>query len=1534
MIGGDRPDSEIQPAEPDQFRDEAGKHGTARPVTIRVLDVGTGALDLATSDGDTLHEALALVATRWPALAAPEGRPAAARGAARAARGASGAARGASEFPARAFAQLARVLRAPPAALRGAGGAGDAEAAGSTLPELAARALGTAPGLRPVASRAPPPASAAARTAALAPELIPLRARFAECTKAASPSGEEIAFAAEEPALIAGFAVDGRAAAAAGRGSRAREPPRFPGRDAARAGLAAPRSLVRGARPARAGLARAPFTQPAGGFARGAKLLRRRGFAVAGFPPGAAAGPAAAALLRMARAAAALPGGGAASAAASAASYRPPGDSPGDSIAAALVAAPAGAPAAAHSRQLALLADSTTGRSPGGAQAVGDLAVVAGGLEAYRAAATHSGRSPVAAAWLAAVAAARAARPAVAAAAEARRVRLAARAVMLRAVADTLGARRAAAAAAGAADEAAVRAALTPAERRVVDAAVAAAEAANSGDPKCAHRAAARAAATAPPSGAAAALAALEPLLARPAADGWAGCRRCRAPHAACGHVLARARLAARGATYAEMRGGLMQFMSHAVIAASDQLSIFCRVCGAHLADGDSEADPNVPSDSEMGPLRARIWQTAAAAAARIAFPTPVDEKVFAARAASAVGPAVARMLPRRRATADDELDPLSEVLAVAGAYAFVLEAARAALAAGRPLGYGGVAPGAPVSRIAGAILADLARTASGALAQVSGVTPAWLRDRFAELFRALRVDTDGGDAPPDPAAELASVIGRVDTAFRWAAAAAALAGAAPPLPPATPADARRIFETALGAPLPAVLARARAALADPALAPVFATRLGAEIPAGTDIELLRNDPRLNFHRDLYAPGSFGKDDVEKFAELATNAAVELLAAEERARLLAPTRGRLAALAAGRPPAASRRPRDAGSETLAGTFNGSESLAGTFNGSESLADAFTDASADMSADEVDGGALERRGAIRRGRTPPVPPPAGKRARGLWGGDVPAARVRSAGRIGTAPGAWGEGGERLEAERSGAYWFAYGAFLDWIKNRGTRQGAAAALARADLGLAAEAALWARGGIGAGAGATPRAAPVAWSEPGRGLIVRAPLGLVFDEEGRRHKWTRFEVAEGSFDGEKALAAARAAGEASGVASYACSVCGISMAAAGAGALDEARVQRAVADGANSAAAVEVFAALCPVPRAGGSGDDAVKHAFVAGVCSRCGFAPGLRTDPAAARAFLARNRTAFEVNRAEHRAVSVRVAAVSAAAAAAADASAAAAEAARAVAASYQPDFAPVIAAAARAGLRPAVLAAIGEGGLAGNNTGSTQLRDFADIEAGRVPPPPPSSAADPRLAAADAEVRRLLAEFGALRRSGARAVPPGWAAALLAAAGAPPGADVAAALAPAEGASAGKYAAEFAAVRALRPPPIALDFATEKFSRFANAIAESPRAGAPAWAAPLAAAAARRAILNAARALKVRTRPGAFNRALLRETIVEEIDPNTGDAGDVGEDDIADDAAARDAAEDDIGNAETGDFDATYDVEKDSSGNYINTGSDE
>lgn len=84
-------------------------------------------------------------------------------------------------------------------------------------------------------------------------------------------------------------------------------------------------------------------------------------------------------------------------------------------------------------------------------------------------------------------------------------------------------------------------------------------------------------------------------------------------------------------------------------------------------------------------------------------------------------------------------------------------------------------------------------------------------------------------------------------------------------------------------------------------------------------------------------------------------------------------------------------------------------------------------------------------------------------------------------------------------------------------------------------------------------------------------------------------------------------------------------------------------------------------------------------------------------------------------------------------------------------SWQTDYSLIVQAAELVGVTPATVEAIG----------ATGGREYADVTEGRGAPPPPTSRADPRIYAADADVRLFLSDYESLRYAATYVrTPPG------------------------------------------------------------------------------------------------------------------------------------------------------------------------------
>ena len=398
-------------------------------------------------------------------------------------------------------------------------------------------------------------------------------------------------------------------------------------------------------------------------------------------------------------------------------------------------------------------------------------------------------------------------------------------------------------------------------------------------------------------------------------------------------------------------------------------------------------------------------------------------------------------------------------------------------------------------------------------------------------------------------------------------------------------------------------------------------------------------------------------------------------------------------------------------------------------------------------------------------------------------------------------------------------------------------------------------------------------------GRGqqfLPVSVPISALYDEDGRRHDWSKkvtyyYGGGGGVLEVRGGPAGAKAARDdgtfvpGMRLVDLGCGVCGLRASAVGE--LDPAKIERSIRAASEISSFFLFYEARCPNPGAG-SGLHAWEGA--ARRCGGCGLAAAVLQEaiagvrvPAGARAYHDKYSARFADDRRAARAVLAEPRAP--VAADPVDAAAAAA--------AWAPDYTRIVRAAELAGVTPATVEAIG----------SMEGRDYADIVEGRNAPPAPSTPADPRIYTADAEVRLFLADYSVLRNAGRFPKLPPAAADLLAAAGVPkheygaiPGA------LPDVGAG---YHATFAAVVRGRPPADAYSFAIQSLCQMAVAVAGAGT-GAE-WAGRLGQAFAKKEMETILRNQKLFSKPGAFNWAIF---VSGDDEAELGDqAGDVGED---------------------------------------------
>lgn len=402
-----------------------------------------------------------------------------------------------------------------------------------------------------------------------------------------------------------------------------------------------------------------------------------------------------------------------------------------------------------------------------------------------------------------------------------------------------------------------------------------------------------------------------------------------------------------------------------------------------------------------------------------------------------------------------------------------------------------------------------------------------------------------------------------------------------------------------------------------------------------------------------------------------------------------------------------------------------------------------------------------------------------------------------------------------------------------------------------------------------------------QPAEAGASRVGITALYDEDGRRHRWARpgtyyyapagagpdAELLEvtGGVDGVKKARMSGALAPSMVLVDVACPVCGVR--ASRAAGLDADKTWRAVRMASELDAFYVFYEARCP---AGELHDwDPASAA-----CRKCGRAAA-GASGATRRAYYDKYAAAFATER--------RV--VVAPPTAAAPAAAASTAAADGLAAAWRADYTLIVRAAELAGVRPAVIEAIG----------ATERRDYEDVVEGRDAPPPPTSSEDHRIVAADAEVRFFLGEYGTLRHAQRLAKPPPGTLELLGEAAVPRhewGALPAALPDVNRG-----YRDTFTAIQRTRPPADALAFAIQSLCRMALEVAELGRAtgsggatGAPDWVPRLAAAFVKKTLGRILRGQKLLSKPGPFNWGIFEapddEDVVDQV-------GDVGEDVMTD-----------------------------------------
>lgn len=375
---------------------------------------------------------------------------------------------------------------------------------------------------------------------------------------------------------------------------------------------------------------------------------------------------------------------------------------------------------------------------------------------------------------------------------------------------------------------------------------------------------------------------------------------------------------------------------------------------------------------------------------------------------------------------------------------------------------------------------------------------------------------------------------------------------------------------------------------------------------------------------------------------------------------------------------------------------------------------------------------------------------------------------------------------------------------------------------------------------------------WRHSQQWRAVDLSLASLYDEEGRRHKWSSYVYGDTIIaGGEKnaGIKQARADGRLTqhmALTDMVCGICGVR--ASLVETLDAAKVTQAVVANGEIVAFYEYYASRCPA---------GLVHSWSSGRCERCGLDAAILDDAtfssAAAKEYHRKYAYVFATARSSTAAGFNQAQAAPATAPTAAPVT------------TWAPDFTAIAAAADLGGFPPTLLEAIGQ----------TDGRDYGDVVEGRGVPLPPEIN-DPRIYAADAEVRLFLFDYNTLRCAASlREIPLGIVQVLDAAA-APRHELALLATLPDVGAG---YREKFAAVLQTRSPSDAYTFAVQSLCEMAVAAAN---ATGPDWlrkAGKEFAVAELRLIIKGQRLF---AKPGPFNWA-----IFETEDPTS----DVDEDDI-------------------------------------------
>jgi hypothetical protein len=978
----------------------------------------------------------------------------------------------------------------------------------------------------------------------------------------------------------------------------------------------------------------------------------------------------------------------------------------------------------------------------------------------------------------------------------------------------------------------------------------------------------------------------------------WTSCKSCGF-RVICPHVVELIQMQSRNRPYDEVRTRLMKYAIQYSERSGedggpsrDTYAYFCRICSEQLAEFTGE-DRTAQVLGAVGNLddhvRKVIWIEAVNAAELVRFPIPIDPRKFAGTAVGVCHPlllaAEANLIKRGRRRSseqkkprrddpanggndpygDDEeaIDPRTHLYVALFVYAYVLNLIRSSHAASeeesRRLGFEGVGRGAPMSKYAEGILSSVLKKYAGLISRIEDITPEFIADRFREAYR-LVVGEEGPQelTSADEAKIVVNEIVSLSPVYHYGAGAARVFGALPVARPLTPAAARREFETVLGRTLPEVL-EDRAADSKESLVQLLlgvrpsgrgSRRVAVEYPRGSDPLYIYSEPAVNFLLTIF-----------------------------------------------RAPAAVAKSVDMG----------------PFDGLAALAEAHP-ACAEVCIKEAVGGRAaprKRKVASPEKAKPAAAAAAGKKAKPAAAAAAAAskkAKPAAGRRAPFDPGAFLRGAPELGSAAAGLYLRSYELFTEYvtgITSSEKMEAFQARLARARTSergfLLFRSACAVKNYRQFGFSVSRRFGLYADARPSGRRKNRlegspqptVPLTYLYDEKGLAHTWaggrSRGNIylysAPAGEEGppveltHSAIVQAVAAGAEGGGAAgpthgralldLKCSVCGVLLSEIHT--LDEKKARVSLQALSEFSSFFSFYDSRCPA--------DGL-HDFAAGgaarECSKCGisepliFGYGLPANASAARAYYDKYLERYNEQRGI---VTSSGRTASAPAHSLSDAAAEALEAYGGFAAAWRHDYSLLVQAAEL----------IGEPVAALETLGATEGREYGDVLSGAGAPPPPSSADDPRLLAADSDVRVFITAYNRLRYIHRFSKAGPEAEAVLQEAMVPRHEyESLPALLPDvfDG-----YSAKRLALLQTRTPAEVLLFTIESLARMALAVAAAPSGpGGQDWVPRLGQEFAKRALAKVVRSERLLAKNGPFNFKIFGED-------------DLGEDDGAGDFAA-------------------------------------